>query len=294
MKPAPFDYYQPETLDETLALLAEHGDGAKLLAGGQSLVPMMNFRLAQPAALIDLGRVDALAGVRGNGALEIGAMTRQSTALEAAAVAHHAPLLAEAMPWIGHVANRNRGTVGGSVAHADPAAELPAALLALDAEMVVRGSGGERVIPADDFFLFFLTTAIQPDELLTAVRVPTAPHPARRVSSFLEVARRHGDFALVGVCVAADLREDGAVGRARIGLFGVADRPLRVPDAEALLAGGSLADASLADAVVASVRDAIDPSGDHHGSAQYRKEVAGTLVARGLGIAGRRAQEGSM
>lgn len=291
MKPAPFVYYRPDNVEEAIALLAEHGDDAKLLAGGQSLVPMMNFRLAQPAALIDLGGIDALVGTRANGAIEVGAMTRQNQVVEAPEIAAQAPLLVEALGWVGHVANRNRGTFGGSVAHADPAAELPAALLALEAEMIVRGPAGERVVSAEDFFLFYLTTALAPDELLTGVRVPMAPDPTRRVVSFLEVARRRGDFALVGVAAVADLDTDARVERARIAVLGVAGRPLRILEAEALLVGERLSDIELARAVAARVCAELDPVSDHHGSAQYRKEVAGTLVARAIQQAAQRAGE---
>ena len=293
MKPAPFEYYRPDTLEETVALLAEHGDDAKLLAGGQSLVPMMNFRLAQPAALIDLAAASELEGIRANGALEVGAMTRQSAALDSVELAQRVPLLREAMPWIGHIANRNRGTFGGSVAHADPAAELPATLLALDAEMVIRGSGGERVVASDDFFLYFLTTAVNADEVLTSVRVPAPPDPTRRTSAFLEVARRHGDFALVGVALVADLDSSGQVDRARLAVLGAADRPIRVPDAEALLVGHALDADGLAQSAGAKVAASIDPSGDHHASTDYRKEVAGTLTQRAIGVAAERARGGS-
>ncbi len=289
MKPAPFLYYRPDSVEEALAALAQQGDDAKLLAGGQSLVPMMNFRLAQPAALVDLAGVGELVGIRRNGALEIGAMTRQSAVMDAAVVAETAPLLVEALTWVGHTANRNRGTFGGSVAHADPAAELPAALLALEAEMLVAGPAGARVVPADDFFLFYLTTALEPDELLRAVRVPAAPDPKRRVVAFTEVARRRGDFALAGVALVADLDAAGAVARAAIALLGVDGRPVRMADAEALLAGGSLADAALRGAVAARTRDALDPASDHHGSAEYRKDVAAALVERALRQAALRA-----
>ncbi len=292
MKPAPFLYYRPDGVDEALAALAQQGDDAKLLAGGQSLVPMMNFRLAQPAALVDLGGADELVGVTRNGSLEIGAMTRQSAVMDSPLVAETAPLLAEALGWVGHTANRNRGTFGGSVAHADPAAELPAALLALDAEMVVVGPAGERVIAADDFFLFYLTTALGPDELLRSIRVPLAPDPARRVVAFTEVARRRGDFALAGVALVADLGASGIVERAAVALLGVDGRPVRVADAEMMIAGGSLADTELRRAVARRIYDALDPASDHHGSAEYRKEVAGALVERALAQAAQRAGQG--
>lgn len=174
MKPAPFDYYAPSSVDEALALLAEHGDDAKLLAGGQSLMPMMNMRLATPQVVVDINRIDGLAGIAqaSDGGLTIGAMTRQRTVERSDEVRQRCPLLTDAMPWLGHFQIRNRGTIGGSVVHADPAAELPAVMVAMEAELVLRSAERERVVPADEFFVTFLTTATEPDELLTEIRLP--------------------------------------------------------------------------------------------------------------------------
>src|SRR5881628_249850 len=200
MKPAAFDYFTPVTVDEAVALLAEHGGEAKPLAGGQSLIPAMNFRLARPAALVDLNRIPELSYVRAEpdgGALVIGAMTRQRALERSDVVRRAAPLMAEAMPYVAHPQIRNRGTVGGSVAHADPAAELPAVTLALEARFRARSRSGERTIPAAEFFKGLLETALEPDELLVEIAIPHSP--ARSGYAFAEVARRHGDYALVGV-----------------------------------------------------------------------------------------------
>ena len=220
MKPAPFDHLPVETVEDAVAALVEHGDRAKVLAGGQSLVPLLNLRLARPAVLVDVNRVAGLDGIEANGMLSVGALVRQADALASAAVAEHARLLHEALRHVGHPATRNRGTIGGSIAHADPAAELPAVLLALDGEVDVSGPGGERAIPAADLFLGPFTTSVATNELLTRVRVPRS---SDRRFGFAEIARRHGDFALAGAAVADGSREDRAL------------RPRRHPRA---LAGG--------------------------------------------------------
>jgi len=263
VKPAPFKYLAAGGVEEAIAALAEHGDEAKVLAGGQSLVPMMNLRLATPAVLVDVNRVAELSGIAANGSLELGATTRQADAERSAAVAARAPLLAEALRHVGHPGTRVRGTLGGSAAHADPAAEIPAVLLALGAELVVHGPEGERTIPADDFFVSTFTTALGPDELLTRIRLPSNGD----AWGFAEVARSHGDFALAGAAVAG----------ARIVLFGVADRPLRAREAEDALSGGAtpVEAARLAAA-------AIDPTGDAFTSAAYRRDVAAVVVRRAL------------
>jgi aerobic carbon-monoxide dehydrogenase medium subunit len=225
MKPASFDYHRPDTLDEALAILAEAGEDAKPLAGGQSLVPAMNFRLARPAILVDLNRLAPLAHITedADGGLRIGAMTRQRAAERSAAVASKAPLLHQAMPWIAHPQIRNRGTVGGSLAHADPAAELPAVMAALDARFVLQSRSGGRTVSAQSFFKGLLTTDIAAGELLTEVQIP--PMPAGAGTAFLELARRHGDFALVGVAVLVVLDRSGVCAAARIVLLSVGDGP---------------------------------------------------------------------
>ncbi|HEX9312764.1 MAG TPA: FAD binding domain-containing protein, partial [Actinomycetota bacterium] len=215
MKPPPFKYARPGELDEVLALLSEHGDEAKLLAGGQSLIPLLNFRLARPSVLVDLNSVSGLDGMTSqNGTIGLGAMVRQRAAERSPDVGSSCPLIVQALRHVAHLQIRNRGTVGGSIAHADPAAELPAVALALDAEMVVRSAAGERVVPASEFFQGPFTTAVGPEEVLVEVRFPKL---AGARSTFLELARRSGDFALAGVAAVARVEEgSGAVTEARL------------------------------------------------------------------------------
>ena len=279
MKLPPFDYEAPETVAAAVDLLAEHQDEASVLAGGQSLIPLLALRLARPAVLIDINGVQELSGLSAaDGWLTVGAMTREYVAEESATVGDAVPLLAAALPLIGHEAIRNRGTIGGSLAHADPAAELPAVALALDAVFVVRGQRGERFIPAADWFEGYLTTARRPDELLVEVRFPTAGPGTG--SSFLEIARRHGDFAMVGLATSLMLA-DGAISDARLAFAGLSDVPVRATAAEDLLVGGQPSD----DLFAAAARLAtagLEPPSDLHGSAEYRKKVAAVLVRRGL------------
>jgi CO/xanthine dehydrogenase FAD-binding subunit len=279
VKPVAFDLVRPVEVGEALAELSVDPEESKLLAGGQSLVPLLNFRLARPARLIDLARIDSLRGIaRGSGRLSIGAMTTQHEAEHSDLVRRCAPLLAAALPRIAHPPIRSRGTVGGSTAHADPAAEIPAVVMALDATIRIRNEGGSREVPAAEFFHGFLTTALAADELLTAVELPVAPPGTGAV--FLEVARRRGDFALVGAAVQLTLR-DGNVTDCRLALTGVAGRPHRVREAEALVTGTSL-DEDIAGQAAAATRASISPPGDLHASADYRRHVAGVLVQRGL------------
>jgi len=286
MKLPPFDYFAPSTVDEALDLLAEHGDDASVLAGGQSLIPLLALRLARPAVVIDINGLDELSGVtQTNGHVTIGALTREYVAEESKAVADGVPLLAGALPYIGHEAIRSRGTVGGSLAHADPAAELPAVARALDAELVVRSRTGERVVAAADWFDGYLTTARQPEELLVEARFPVAP--ASTGTAFEEVARRHGDFAIVGLAASLTLH-GGAITDARLAFAGASDVPVRAVDAERLLAGQSPSD-RLFDAAAQQAADDLDPPADLHGSAAYRKKVAATLVRRALRAAAARA-----
>jgi carbon-monoxide dehydrogenase medium subunit len=280
VKPAPFRYVAPETVDEAVAALTEHGDEAKILAGGQSLVPLMNLRLAAPAVLVDVNRVEGLAGVAANGNLEIGAVTRQAAVERSAQARAAAPLVVEALRHVAHPPIRSRGTIGGTVAHADPAAEIPAVLLALGGEVVARSPRGERTIAADDLFQGYFTTALEADELLTAVRFP-AQRPGVR-TAIQEVARKQADFALAGVAVAATLGEGGICESARIVLFGVADRPVRAVEAEAAVASQRLDDESVVADAARAATESIDPRGDAHASADYRKDVAGVLVRRAL------------
>ena len=280
MKPAPFAYAAPVERDAVLSLLAEHGGDAKLLAGGQSLVPLMNLRLAQPGLIVDLSRVENLDGVRAdNGSLVIGAMARQSSLERSALVAGSAPLLAAALPLIGHVATRNRGTFGGSIVHADPAAELPAVILALDGELVAESRRGHRVILARDFFLGTFTTALADDELVTELRLPVASTSS---AAFVEVSRRHGDFALVGAAVSVELDGSGLCSAAAIALCGVAQVPVRIEEAELQLVGRSPGSGEVQREIAGLVSAAVDPGSDVHASAAYRRRVAGTVVARAL------------
>jgi carbon-monoxide dehydrogenase medium subunit len=288
MKLPPVDYEAPETVSEVVELLAEHLDQASVLAGGQSLIPLLALRLAHPAVLIDINRVAGLSGVSAtDGRLAIGAMTREFVAEESGTVASEVPLLAAALPLIGHEAIRSRGTIGGSLAHADPAAELPAVALALDAEFVVRGPSGERVIPAAEWFEGYLTTSRRPDELLVEVRFPVAGRGTG--ISFQEVARRHGDFAVVGLATSLTL-SDGSISDARLAFAGVADVPVRAVGAEDLLVG-ERPSAELFDEAARRATEDIDPPADLHGSSDYRRKVAGVLVRRGLRAAADNAGE---
>ena len=294
MKPAPFEYHAPDTLEEVLHLLAEHGDEGKIIAGGQSLVPMLSMRLARPTQLIDVNGVTALASVEvTDGALRIGATTRERDVERSPLVAPNAPALAEALPLIGHLAIRNRGTVGGSLAHADASAELPAVAVATDASMVVRGPGGERVVSADDFFLGHYTTTIDDDECLLRVDIPTATASAGWAVQ--EVARRHGDFALVGVVAMVALGADARIEQARLCLFGVGERPLRVPTVESSLVGATATTETFASAAADATRD-LTPGSDMHGTGDYRRHLAEVTVRRALVAASERArhiQEGA-
>lgn len=286
MKPAAFQYFAPRSEQQALALLDEHGWEAKLLAGGQSLIPAMNFRLARPAVLIDLNRVASLQYVHEDaGALRIGAMTRQATLERDARVGALAPLLAEALPHLAHPQIRSRGTIGGSLAHADPAAELPAVMLALGARMRVVSSSGGRWIDAHDFFVGLFTTALAPGEMLVEIEIPS-PRTGDG-HAFLEVARRHGDYALVGVATQVRRGADGRCTAARVALLSVGDGPLRSVAAEQALVGTRLDDESIA-AAAALAAAAVDPPGDLHASAAYRRHLVGVLTGRALRVAAAR------
>lgn len=287
MKPPPFQYAAPTSVAEAVELLGAHAaDDARPLAGGQSLVPLMNFRLAQPSHLIDLRRIEELTRIRTEAdTLVIGAMVRQSHAEHSPEVALVAPLLAEALGLIAHPPIRNSGTVGGSIAHADPAAELPAVALALDAELVVVGPRGKRTIPAAEFFVGPFSTAIGAGEILTEVRFP------RRDGghAFVEFARTHGNFALVGVACVIELDGD-TVARASIALSGVAPAPVRATAAEEALTGTTPDDASIR-AAVGAVVAGLSPSGDVHGSTETRSDIARSYLRRGIELALARAED---
>jgi carbon-monoxide dehydrogenase medium subunit len=281
MKPAPFEYLAPASLDEAVSALASGAGDAKVLAGGQSLVPMLALRLARPATLVDINRLPGLDGLReASGMLEIGALVRQR-ALERWATSR-SPLFAEVLRHVAHPPIRNRGTVVGNVVHADPASELPALLLCLEGAVVARGPRGERMIPADRFYRAPLTTALEGNELATAVRF-TLP-PAGAGWGFAEVSRRHGDFALVGAVAVLTRVGDGTVARARLAFFGAGGTPLRGLAAERALEGRAPSPALLAEAARAAAA-ALSPDGDIHATAGYRRRVAATLAERTLAAA---------
>jgi CO/xanthine dehydrogenase FAD-binding subunit len=287
MKPAVFEYVRPASLDEALDVLHQRGDDAKVLAGGQSLVPMMNFRLARPAVLVDLNGLGDLAFIRpAADGLAVGAMTRQRTIEKSAVVRERAPLLAEATPLIGHLPIRTRGTVGGSLVHADPAAEYPAVMVALDAEFTLARKGATRRVPAGEFFDTYLSTTIRPDEILTEIRLPgTSPQAG---AAFVEISRRHGDFALVAAGAVVDVDGAGRIGGARIALGGVGPRPVRARTAEGMLVGQRPTAALLAEAA-ATVMPETDPPEDIHASAEYRREMSAVFTRRALAAALARA-----
>ncbi len=286
MKPAPFVYHRPRTVDEVLATLRRYGGEARLLAGGQSLVPALNLRLARPQALIDLNRVDGLDYIRiEGGELAVGAMTRHVLVERSELVARRQPLLGEAVGHIGHFQIRNRGTIGGSLAHADPAAELPAVLACLDGSLLVTGADGTRRVGWGEFFLSCFTTRIGPDELLTEVRVPLLPPGAGY--AFVEAARRHGDFALAAVACMVTLAADGTVAGVRLALTGVDLTPVRARAAEQYLLGQMPAPDRLAEAGHLAA-GATAPETDVHATAAYRRHLAGVLTARALARAAAR------
>ncbi len=286
MKPAPFQYVAPDTLEEALTLLKQYGDDAKVLAGGQSLVPMMNLRLSRPSVIVDLNRIAGHDTVRDSArVLTIPFLVRQRAFETSPELAHRVPLLAEAITFVAHPAIRGRGTIAGSIAHADPAAEIPAVVTALEAEIVVRSKGAKRVVAAQDFFVDVLTTALGPGEVVTEIRIP---RPPTKGTAFVELARRFGDFALVGVAVILRTATDGSIAGARITLSGVAGKPLRALDSEAMLLGHQPAAALFAEAGRAAAAPLTPPS-DIHASASYRTRVAAVLTERALSVAAHRA-----
>jgi len=287
MKPAKFDYHDPTTLEEALGLLAQFGDQARPLAGGQSLVPLMNFRLIRPAHLIDLNGVEELSYIRMDcGPLRIGAIARQRELERSTIVAQRWPLLREAASYIGHVQIRNRGTVGGSLAHAFPSAELPVAMVTLDASFVLRSKANQRTARAEDFFLSYMTTTLQPEELLTEIGVP-AP-PAHSGWSYQEVSRRHGDFALAGAASLIALDAHAAIQHARLTLTGAT--PIRSHQAEEFLLGERPSDALFRDAARRATAD-LEQDSDIHATAEYRREACAVLARRALTRAAQRATE---
>ncbi|GAA3439177.1 FAD binding domain-containing protein [Kutzneria kofuensis] len=281
MKPAPFTYHAPRELDEALDLLRQHGDEAKVLAGGQSLMPMLNFRLARVEHLVDINRLGEQWGTPTFGAetITIPALVRQRQLERSADAARLLPVLTEALHNVAHPQIRNRGTICGSLAHADPAAELPSVLTALDARFTLASARGVRTLPARDFFLFHLTTALEPDELLLEVSFDR-PGP-NQFSAFREFATRRGDFALAGVATVCEVDSAGVVTACRLVAAGVAPTPQRLTEAEALVVGHRLGP-ELAEAAGAAAGAQTEPTGDIHASAEYRARLTGVLVKRAL------------
>jgi CO/xanthine dehydrogenase FAD-binding subunit len=288
VKPAAFEYFDPTSVDEALDLLARFGSDAKPLAGGQSLVPIMNFRLAQPRVLVDLGRVAGLSYIRrAEQHLAIGAMTTHAEIEESSLLAEVCPLLPAAARLVGHVQIRSRGTIGGSVAHADPAAEWPMVLATLDARLVVRGAQGQRTLAAGDFFVTYLTTVLEPTELVTEIQIPLPP--AGHGWSIQEVSRRHGDFAIVAVTALVARDWQGALATARLALAGVGGAPVDASPEAASLVGTRPGPSDLA-GVAERVMARLEPDSDVHAPAEYRREVAGVLCERALAEAVFRAR----
>jgi len=291
MKPAPFRYIAARSLEQALALKAEYGDEARFLAGGQSLVPTMNFRLTQPAVLIDINPLTQLSGMQKSGpdSLHIGALTRYRDLERDPATALDLPLVGEALPHIAHPQIRNRGTIGGNLAHADPASELPAIVVALAGQLRAQSTRGDRWIAAADFFAGALTTTLAADEMLVEVKLPVAK--PRSGACFMEVARRRGDFALIGVACTVRFDDDGRCAEARIGLCNAGDKPILAEDAGASLVGRPIGTAQI-DEAGELVQRAIDPGGSIHASKEFQRHLAGVLTKRTLAEANKRAQRG--
>jgi carbon-monoxide dehydrogenase medium subunit len=292
MKPAPFKYVAALSLDHALSLKAENGDEARFLAGGQSLIPTMNFRLARPSVLIDINGLDGLASIDQTGGrdIRIGALTRYRDLERDSGFLASCPLFADALPHIAHPQIRNRGTIGGNLSHADPASELPALAVAMEGRMRLKSSTGEREVAAPEFFQGLLTTDIQVDEMLVEITFP-APTP-RTGASFLEVARRRGDFALAGVAAIVTLDEEGRCLKARLSLCGVGETPVDASNALSCLSGQPCTDGAI-EAAAVKVQEMIAPSGNVHASADYQRHIAGVLTRRTLGVAYQRAIHGA-
>ncbi len=288
MKPPPFEHHMVGSIDEAVSALTEFGDEAKVLAGGQSLMPLLNLRLARPSHLVDINRVPELEGITNGNGVRIAAATRHRTAERSPVLRAANPLVADAIRWIGHAAIRNRGTIGGSLAHSDPAAELPLLLVTLGGSVEVRSARGGRTIAAEDLFDGFLTTTLEPDELLTSAHFP-ALDPGTGWS-FQQFSRRSGDFGIVSAAVTLRVAE-GICSDVRIGLAGVAGTPIRSPEAESALIGQAPSSGAIDEAARAGV-EPLDPASDLHGTSAYRRHLAGTLLKRALGEALERAGTG--
>jgi len=292
MKPAPFKYYAPTTVEEALAYLAEYGYDAKVLAGGQSLIPMLNFRLAQPSVLVDLNNVSELFYIRPdeNSGLLLGAMTRQRQVEHDPLVAERAPLVHETMPEIAYPQIRTRGTFGGSLAHADPSAELVAVTMALNGRLRLRSQAKERWVPADEFFVGLFTTVLEPDELLVEVALPAMP--PRSGGAFLQITRRHHDFCMAGVAVLVTLDDEDQCKQARLVFLSAGDGPVNARQAAEMLVGQAPAPEAVRAAAEKAADDEIDPGSDIHASAEYRRHLAQVLARRALTQAFDRARGG--
>jgi len=279
VKPAKFEYHTPASVDEALAIMGRYDGEARVLAGGQSLVPLMNFRLATPRAIVDLNRIAELAYVGEDGEIvRIGSMTRQRRLEFEPLVAAKLPLLREALRWVGHLPTRSRGTIGGSIAHADPSAEIPMVLQALEGEIVARGSQGERRIAAQDLFHAALTTSLAPLEIITEVRLPAMP--AQAGYAVEEFARRKGDFAIAAVAVTL-VRDGERCTKARLATAGVGPIPIRLRDAEAVLEQKGLSEDAITEAADKAAAE-VDPVSDLNGSAEYRRHLTGVLTSRAV------------
>jgi len=279
VKPAKFEYHAPASIQEALAILGRYDGEARLLAGGQSLVPMMNFRLATPKAIVDLNRIDGLSYIEEDGeVVRIGSMTRQRRLEFDPLVAAKLPLLREALRWVGHLPTRSRGTIGGSLAHADPSAEIPMVLQTLEGEVVARGPQGERRIAAQDLFHAALTTSLDPLEIITEVRFPAMP--AQAACAVEEFARRKGDFAIAAVAVML-VRDGERCAKARLATAGVGPASIRLRDAETVLEQKGLGEAAIAEAAD-KAKAAVDPVSDLNGSAEYRRHLTGVLTSRAI------------
>jgi len=289
MKPAPFEYYAPDSLEQALSLMSQYTGEAKILAGGQSLVPAMNFRVVQPTILIDLNRIEQLSYIREESeVIRIGSMARERHLEFDSAIAKRTPLLHEAVPFIAHPQIRNRGTIGGSIVNADPAAELPVLMLALSARLKAKSVSGERWIDAQDFFMGMFTTALEPDEILVEIELPASP--SRTGWSFMEVAPRAGDYALMGVAALVTLDENKRCEHSRLVYLNAGEGPVEAKEAEKLLIGESLDDGLIESAASKVSEHEINPFGNIHASPEFQRHLANVLTKKALKQATQRAE----
>jgi carbon-monoxide dehydrogenase medium subunit len=290
MKPAPFEYHAPDSIEQAVELYSQYGSEAKILAGGQSLVPAMNFRVVQPSVLIDLNKVTELSYIHEDGdVLRIGSMARERHLEFDSSIAKHTPLLHEAVPFIAHPQIRNRGTIGGSIVHADPAAELPVLMTALSARLKARNASSERWIDAQDFFIGMFTTALEPDEVLVEIELPFSP--ARTGWSFMEVAPRAGDYAMMGVAALVTLDEAGKCMRAKLVYLNAGEGPVEAKDAGQLLEGETLNDELIESVASKASQEEINPFGNVHTSPEFQRHLANVLTKKALKLALQRAGE---